>query len=460
MHKIDPLEAEQGLLAAMLLDPTTIPAVESIVGYDDFERDDNRKSSRGEFFTLLVELHRAGQSIRDRRLVVNQLRATGLLQRLGGPVEFSATYAVDRVPDNAATYATHVREHSVRRQLRGLASRFSERVLLGEDDATSIAQWTRMELEAIESRASDANSIVTMGDACEQVIADIQAAKHDGNVELIETGVDHLDNLYGGLQPARLYVIAARPGGGKSCLSQQMGEFIADSNLGALFVSLEMSTKELATRYLARKTGINSKYIGTYAVDDDEEQRLIQASRKAQSMPFFINVPFGRRASVEAICAIARVQKATNDISVLLVDYLQITESDDPRRDEREYERVTKATRSFKQLSRELNIPVVILSQLNRDGDKGGKGHGDSSQQSRWPRLSDLRSSGSIEQDADCVMFLHDEGAGLVRLIVAKMRGAERSDELLRFDGPTCTFSASRPEDHPNHFDEFSDFSR
>lgn len=460
MRSIDPTEAEQGLLAAMLLDPMTIATIETTVFRDDFGRDDDGRSSRGDFFDLLCEINRAGHSVRDVRFVLNQLRASGLLDRLGGPRVFNEVYNVDRTPENAKTYAQWVRDHSVKRQLRKLASSFSNRVLRGVDSASSLAQWARTELDAIESRASDASHLSTIGEACSGLVAEIQHSKATGTNSLIETGIDFLDETYGGLQAGRLYVIAARPGGGKSCLSQQLGENIADRNHAALFVSLEMSTAELASRYLARRTGINSKYISSHAVDDQDEQMLVDATARAQCVPFFISVPLGRKATVDAICADARVQKATNNISVLLVDYLQITESDQSRKNEEEYERVTKATRAFKQLSRELEIPVVLLSQLNRDSDKVGADKKGVPAKPRRPRLSDLRSSGSIEQDADCVMFLHDEGRGLVSLIVAKMRGGERDETLLRFDGPTCSFSPAPITDHENHHDEFTEWQK
>lgn len=446
MRSIDAAESSRGLLSAILLDPRTIPLVESIVVPEDFDDADHRR-----LFNLLVEMNRAGESVRDTRLVMNRLRASGVLDALGGPDRFKLDYLNDRASENAATYARQVRGFAVNKQVAELSIDFAKRTERNDIDADSVLSWLRAELGGIESKASDQSHVSTIGEACAGLMQDIDATVSSGQSAGLPTGITQFDDVYGGLYRSRLYVPAAGPGRGKSSLAQQIGENIAASNRGAFYVSLEMSRAELAGRYLARQTRINAKYILSHAITPSDQRCLTKATEKSQGVPFLISEPFGRQATVEAICSSARVRKATDDISVVIIDYLQIIEPSTPK--QTEYEKVTLATRAFKQLSRELAIPVVLLSQLNRRPESDGK-------EPRRPRLSDLRSSGSIEQDADAVLFLHDEGGGLVRLIVAKMRGAEKSDAiLLRFDGPLCEFQNPAIEDDPNFNDAFAEYA-
>ncbi|MCA9140600.1 MAG: DnaB-like helicase C-terminal domain-containing protein, partial [Planctomycetales bacterium] len=224
------------------------------------------------------------------------------------------------------------------------------------------------------------------------------------------------------------------------------GEAIAASSESALFVSLEMSRAEIAGRYLSRTTGINGKAINSHSVTANQMRMIENAAKAAADIPFIVSEPKARNSTLAAISAEIRKHKATDNIAVAIIDYLQILEPAHPR--ETEYERFTAASRSFKQLSRELEIPVVLLSQLNRESEKD---------KPREPRMSDLRGTGAIEQDADGVIFLHGVEDGQTKLIVPKMRGRERSTAFLRFDGPTCTFSTPPIKSHPNYFAEFAE---
>ncbi len=432
-----PHEAALGVLSAILLKPSTIDSVAPLVIAPDFA-----DPHHGDLFALLVDMHHAGQSVGDHRLVLNRVRDSGLLESLGGPRQFQADFLNAGATENAAFYANHVRIDSVRRDLIDLSVRF-ERDAKSGDDPKSTASSFRAELDAIESRATPDGHTSTIGKACESFVADMRATIEAGVQHGIETGIDHLDSNYGGLFPGRLYVIAARPAVGKSSLAQQIGEHIAANTSATLFVSLEMPEAEVAARYLAKVTKINAKHLTAHTVSDTELERCDTAATNA-TRPFHISTP--TRATAATICAEARVWKATHSIRVLIIDYLQILDASNPR--QREYDKITEATRAFKQLSRELEIPVVLLSQLSRDNEKQG----------REPRLSDLRSSGSIEQDSDCVILLHDTGSNQIKLTVAKMRGGERSETTLRFDGPTCQFLPPEIEDHPNYNSDLKDF--
>ncbi|WP_161604232.1 replicative DNA helicase [Roseiconus nitratireducens] len=443
MRDITTLAAENGLLSSMLLAPEMIAAVEATLTEGDFE-----DPARAKMFSLLVEMNRSGEHIRDQRLLLERLRASGLLDELGGPRQFLAEFIDHTEPANAASYAAQVRRNSVRRRMRTLANEFQSKAVADADPA-DLAGWLQAELGLLQSIASTDQHASTVAEACESLLQEIRHTAETGGSPGVLTGIDHIDGYYGGLLPSRLYVIAARPGVGKSSLAQQVGEAIAANNQGVLFISLEMSRQEIAARYLAKRCGINGKQLAAHAVSAADLQVIEKAAQDARSLPFLISEPNGRRATLAAICAEARVRKTTDGIAAIVVDYLQIIEPTHPR--QTEYEKVTEATRAFKQLSRELGIPVVLLSQLNRQTEAGTK--------PRAPRLGDLRSSGSIEQDADGVLFLHELGRGSVRLMVPKMRGGERSEALLRFHGPSCTFSDAPIEDHDNFRAEFADYA-
>ncbi|QDT06893.1 Replicative DNA helicase [Rubripirellula lacrimiformis] len=457
MREIDHMDAARGLLNAMLLDPRSTPVVEGIVSSRDFPADEASSTSiTGRLFSLLIEMHRSGESIRDGRLVISRVRAAGMIESFGGQSQFERDFLDPLSTENATHYARSLRNCSIRKRLQRLARDFSRKADSDNQDSGELAEWMRYELAAIESQASDKSHIHRIGDGCNELLAAIDETLAGGQSPGLHTGLYHLDDNYDGLHPGRLYVFAGRPGGGKSSAAQQVGEnivhgvgeSIADRHRGALFVSLEMGIDEVTARFIARQSGINGKHILSHAVTEAERRQMQTVAEKSQSVPFFVSVPTGRQATAEAICAEARVMKATEDIAVVIVDYLQIVEDSTPN--QREIDKTTRATRAFKQLSRELNIPVVILSQLNRAGESDSK-----NEKPREPRLSDLRSSGSIEQDADAVIFLHHEGGRNVRMIVAKMRGGERSENMFTFDGPTCSFHKPEPAPH----EEFAEWS-
>ncbi|OYP38903.1 replicative DNA helicase [Rhodopirellula sp. MGV] len=440
MSEIETSVAEIGLINSMLLAPATITQTCLTVTESDIVCEVRR-----ELFSMLVDMNEAGEAIRDEVLVMSRIRDSGLLDRLGGVKGFRQYQNAEAAP-NAKLYAAAVRRNAVRRQICQLASQFQARAYDG--DPGELADWLRSELGAIESRATETVHISQLSQCCADLIGAIEQTQRDGGSPCVPTGIEWFDAVYRGLQPGRVYVMAARPGVGKSAMLQQIAEFIASHSHGAHFVSLEMPRAEIASRYLARQTGINSKFLSGHTVDLEQHGgRLVEAECASQSMPMTISEPIGRRATLNAICAEARVMKATHNIKLLACDYLQIIEPANSKQSE--YERVSEATRAFKQLSRELGIPILLLSQLNRETEKG--------KEMRRPRNSDLRGSGSIEQDADCVILLHQESKTRVHFHVSKMRGAERGETFLKFDGATCTFSPEPIEDDPKYHPEFGD---
>lgn len=436
MRDIDQADAEASVIAAILERPAALHEAQAIITANDFAVDSDGRSVNGDAFTLLSQMHDAGQSLHDVALVCSQFRSANLIDRIGGIETFQQTYLRRSANENIEHYAKAVRVHSARRRLARWQRRVTDDIKRSVVDPLEYVRQMRLELETIEQAATTDNHVMDIGTACQRLHSEIIETKRLGRTIGLDTGIQWFDERYG-LHPRKLYVLAARPGCGKTSLGQQFAEAIAAENVGTLFVSLEMGHDEIATRYLSRDLRINSKAIGNHCTTDSEDQVIGRSASDAGQLPFFVSCPrTPRLMTTESIVAESRLMAATRGVSLVVIDYLQIIEPS--QRGQSEYDKVTAATRRLKQLSRELNIPIVLLSQLSRKGDEGGS--------VREPRLSDLRSSGSIEQDADGVLFLHDINqtsmgpSRNVELIVAKMRGGELDRTTLTFHGPTTSF--------------------
>jgi replicative DNA helicase len=257
------------------------------------------------------------------------------------------------------------------------------------------------------------------------------------------TGFAELDNMTGGLHPEELAILAARPSMGKTALATNIAEHVAvDANVGTLFVSLEMSRLELAQRMLCARGEIDGRKFRTGYLSGEDRDRLVRASAELSKAPLFIDDTPAR--NVTEIAACARRLKRKANLGLIVIDYLQLIEPENTR-DPRQ-EQVAKMTRQLKHAARNLHVPILCLAQLNRQADE------------QRPRLSHLRESGAIEQDADVVMFIHREDFGITReeakekdligkaeLMIAKQRNGAVGDiklhwfpEFTRFKTPAA----------------------
>ena len=251
----------------------------------------------------------------------------------------------------------------------------------------------------------------------------------------IPTGFRDLDVLTGGLHGSEFIVLAARPSMGKTALATNIAENVAiQSGIPTLFVSLEMARLELAQRLLCSQGRVDANKFRSGFLSSEDRNKLVEASAKLGEAPLFIDDTPAR--TVTEIAACARRLKRKQNLGFLVIDYLQLVQPDDPR-DPRQ-EQVAKMARRLKCMARELEIPVLCLAQLNRQVETGREGH--------RPRLSHLRESGAIEQDADVVMFIHREEAylspearddmdnkhlkGLAEIIIAKQRNGQANVDV------------------------------
>ena len=257
------------------------------------------------------------------------------------------------------------------------------------------------------------NDFKNFSTALTEAIDTAASAYHkDGTVSGLSSGFKDLDKVLGGLQPSDLLIIAGRPSMGKTAFATNIAFHIANAfnigdndtekkqSQGAVvgFFSLEMSSSQLATRIISEQTSVSSDKIRKGQISNIEYDRLIDVARKLQDIPLFIDETGG--ISIGQLIARARKLKRQNNLGILIIDYLQLLTSSNRRYNENRVQELSEITQSLKALAKELNIPIIALSQLSRQVEN---------RDDKKPQLSDLRESGSIEQDADVVMFLYRE---------------------------------------------------
>jgi replicative DNA helicase len=266
----------------------------------------------------------------------------------------------------------------------------------------------------------------------------------------IETGFKDLDSLTGGLHNSELVILAARPSMGKTALALNMAEYVAiELNITVLFVSLEMSSLELADRLLCSRARVDSHRLRNGTISNDDRRKLVERAGEISQAPLFVDDTPSR--NMTEIAATARRLKRKNELGLIVIDYLQLIDPDNLR-DQRQ-EQVARIARRLKGLARELEVPVLCLAQLNRQAEVAKENR---------PRLSHLRESGAIEQDADTVMLLHrpdryepGQHEGIIEIIVAKQRNGPTGDIKLAWLSKFTRFEdlAHKP------YDEFAPFA-
>ena len=460
------VEAERQLLGSILTNNDTFYRVSDFLEPVHFFLEAHR-----EIYQRAGELIRAGKVASpitvksffpaDHR--IGELTVTQYLLRLAA----DATTII-----NAEDYARVIYDFALRRNL----------IRIGEDmvnvayDApvdmppkSQIEDAERRLFELAETGRYD-GGFYAFSDALTDAVAMAAAAyERDGHLSGLATGLDDVDRLMGGLQRSDLLVLAGRPGMGKTALATNIGYNVArsyrgeeqpDGSLKTIdggivgFFSLEMSAEQLATRILAEQAGVPSSEIRRGGIDEDQFATLAATSREMQSVPLYIDQTGG--LSIAALCARARRLKRQRGLDLLIVDYLQLLQGSKRVSDGRVQE-ITEITTSLKALAKELEVPIIALSQLSRQVE---------SRDDKRPQLSDLRESGSIEQDADVVLFVFREEyylknkkpkegseeffswqsdmervAGVAELIVAKQRHGPTGTVDLQFDADVTRFS-------------------
>jgi replicative DNA helicase len=443
------LDAEKGVLGSILLDPNLCDDVAVMLRPEDFYADAHQK-----LYAHLLEMHEGGGRI-DATLLVERLRTAGDLEAIGGPAYLAEVLHAVPHAANAVYYANIVRDKATLRALIHASTEILRDAYEPTLDPREMLGRAEEQIFAVhDQRSSDQiiNAHDLMVEAFDRIDARLERREGVG----VPTGFQDLDNLTGGLHDSELIILAARPSMGKTALATNIAEYVAiDANVPTLFVSLEMARIELAQRMLCSQGRIDASKFRSGFISKDDRSKLVEASAKLSKAPMFVDDTPSRTCT--EIAASARRLKRRHGLGFIVIDYLQLIQPDDPR-DPRQ-EQVAKMARRLKAMARELKVPVLCLGQLNRQVEAGKEGH--------RPKLSHLRESGAIEQDADVVMFIHREEyyhtreeaqqeglAGQADVIVAKQRNGPTGDvKLAWFDKYTRFENLSQKP-----YEEFGDF--
>jgi replicative DNA helicase len=382
-------EAERAVLGSVLLLPEVLDEVALTVRADDFYDDANRL-----LFLQMIAMHEANQRI-DVMLLIERLRKAEMYEMVGGAAYLAQLGKEVPTAAHAVYYARIVADKSV---LRSLITASTEIVHEAYDPTSETRELLSRAEERIFAILEDRGgaAVRTISDVLQESLDRLDSRMHkEHGLSGVETGFDDFDQMTGGLQKSELVILAARPSMGKTALAMNMAEHAAlNTKTPVLFVSLEMAAAELGDRLLCSVAEVNGGRLRNGTVTQDERRKLIEAAGRLSESPLFIDDTPSR--TMTEIAANARRLKRRSGLGLIVIDYLQLIEPDNPR-DPRQ-EQVSKVARRLKGLARELQVPVLCLAQLNRQVEAS---------RDNKPQLSHLRESGAIEQDADVVMFVH-----------------------------------------------------
>ncbi len=469
------IEAEQALLGAILVNNEAFYRVSDFLEPKHFFEPIHQN-----IYQLSNELIRAGKiatpvtlkTFLDATIDIGGLNVSQYLARLAA----EATTII-----NSEDYGRTIYDLSIRRDLIQVGE---DMVNVAYDAPVDFAP--RQQIEDAERRLYDlaetgrydggfqlfSNSLTSAIDMA------AHAFQRDGKLSGMATGLEDLDRMMGGLQPSDLIILAGRPGMGKSALATNIGYNVAKAWQGEVrsdghtatvnggvvgFFSLEMSAEQLATRIIAEQTGIPSNLIRRGGISEADFEKIKDYSVELQNLKFFVDETGG--LSVAQLAARARRLKRQRGLDLLIVDYLQLLQGSTKRSSENRVQEITEITTKLKALAKELNVPILALSQLSRQVE---------SRDDKRPQLSDLRESGSIEQDADVVLFVYreeyyhamrkplesnrekfaewladaDKVHGKAEVIIGKQRHGPTGTVELQFEGALTRFSSLAKDDH------------
>jgi replicative DNA helicase len=401
---------ERALLGAMLLNPTAIGVAVEYVKPADFYQPRNET-----VFEVILDMDSRGL-VPDGITLSSEIIRLGRWREIGDPGFIpSLTGDMNVVPGNAAVYARNIREAADLRRLIETGSRMMQMGYAGEGDAASVFDRAHRDLEAA-SPSSAHSDAVPVEAVIEETIDAIQALGQ-GVTPGVMSGYDDLDEVTGGFRPGQFVIVAARPAMGKSTIALDIARTAAKVGQTTYFCSFEMSRQEIMMRLLSAEAKVLLSHIRTGQMTESDWDKITMKLPEIAAMPILINDTAAM--SMTEIRSQARRLKSKHNLRAVIIDYMQLM-GGDSKAESRQLE-VSDNSRQSKLLAKDLEIPVIMLSQVNRSAE---------SRSDKRPMMSDLRESGSLEQDADIVLLLHREDyydressrPGEADLIVAKHR--------------------------------------
>ncbi len=423
------VEAEESVLGSILL---SVDAANEVM--DKLDPEDFYVPAHQAIFRAIQSLYNSNQAI-DAITVSEELRRTNELERVGG-VAF-VTRLIDVVPSaaNVEYYTGLVEEYSQRRHLIRAGSTVHDLAFRLDDEISTVLDRAEQTVLSVAGRRVG-DTMASLGSLFSPILEELEALEAAGSdVTGLSTGFRDLDRKLTGLHPANLIIIAARPAMGKSALTANVAVNVALTGRPVAFFSLEMSKEEVAQRMLCAMARIDSMKLRTGKIGESAWPRLTDAAGRLYSAPVFVDdSPVVTVTDIRAKC---RRLKRQHGLALVVVDYMQLMQGS--LRENRQQE-IADISRSLKNLARELEVPIIAVSQLNRNLEQ---------REDKRPRLGDLRESGSLEQDADIVIFIYrdeyyneaTEQKGIAEVIVAKHRAGSTGKVDMTFMPEFTRFS-------------------
>ncbi|MEO9199357.1 MAG: replicative DNA helicase [Antricoccus sp.] len=442
------IAAEQSVLGGMLLSKDAISDVVALLRPEDHYRPAHQM-----IHEVIVDLFARGEPA-DAVTVNAELTKRGQLMRVGGAPYLHTLINLVPTAANAGFYAEIVAQHATLRRLVEAGTRIVQMgygAASGElEEPGDIAQVVDRAQAAVYdvTERKHGEDYVVFEELVESTLDEIERSGDTGGNGGISTGFKSLDNIIYGLGPGQMVVVAARPGMGKSTLALDFVRSCSiQQKLPSVIFSLEMSKSEIAMRLFSAETSIELGSIRSGNLHDDEWAKLVRRSSELAEIPLYIDD--SPNLTMMEIRAKARRLKQQADIRLIVIDYLQLMTSG--KRVESRQQEVSEFSRALKLLAKELEVPVIAISQLNRKAEDRSDGR---------PALSDLRESGAIEQDCDIAILIHradaynkdSERQGEADLIVAKHRNGRTDDAVTIFQGRFSRFADAGVDDHNNNF--------
>ncbi len=428
------LEAEASILGSLMIDKDAIIKIADVLHSEDFYDDKNKS-----IYLAMLELYEKSQSI-DILTVSNLLDEQKKLDFIGGSSYLASL--VNGVPSAAhvAHYASIVRRKGTLRRLISAANDITALGYKEEDDIETVLDQAEQKLFGVSQKFMKQNFIPITQVLHETFDRLDDLHKNKGTLRGVPTGYMDLDKLLGGLQKADLVILAARPSMGKTSLALDIARHVAvNRKIGVGIFSLEMSKDQLVDRLLSSESDVNLWKLRTGNLSDEgannDFQRIGEAMGRLSEAPIYIDDTAG--ANIMEIRTKARRLQAEQNLGLIVLDYLQLMQG---RSTENRAQEVSEISRALKQIARELNVPVLALSQLNRAVE---------TRPDKRPLLADLRESGSIEQDADVVMFIYredmykgkdSEKPNIAEIIISKHRNGPTGKVEMFFDAEKTSF--------------------
>jgi replicative DNA helicase len=417
--------SERALVASVLVDPTVLDDLQ--VSGGDF-----RDSMLGRIYEALAICREAGVPTYDAAVLVAELRS----QKIDVELMWLAKLIGEGIASNARFYARAVKRASGVRKLHDATREAIVRLHAADANVGDVRAFLETRLAALDDVGTDeAKTVRTL--AAELLM---QLATSEPERRCCMSGIYSHDERAGGWMPGELIVLAARTGLGKTALATQIARHNAERGRSVLFVSLEMRGVEIVGRILCGDARVDSRRLRAMTLEPFHVKAIREAASVLKDSGFRIWAP--PRAGIQQIRGMCRRLAKQCGLDLLVVDYVGLVQASDRRRER--YEQIGQITGDLKSLGREMQVPVLALHQLNREADKGGE-----------PKLSHLRESGAVEQDADVVLFLHQDKT-TTKLIIAKHRHGQRGSIELDWHGLTTRFTDKEPSNRVSAFDAWN----